>query len=47
MSENAEFDKWWQDWITTVAQSCTVVKHAASGNKPGGDVVPKLGDFTR
>ena len=47
MSENAEFDKWWQDWITTVAQRCTVVEHAASANKPGEDVVPKLDDFTK
>jgi hypothetical protein len=47
MSENAEFDKWWQDWISTVAQSGTVVEHAAFGNKPGDDVVPKLGDFTK
>jgi hypothetical protein len=47
MSENAEFDKWWQDWITTVDQSGTVVEHAASANKPGDDVVPKLDDFTK
>ena len=47
MSENAEFDKWWQDWITTVDQSGTVVKHAASANKPGDDVIPKLDDFTK
>ena len=46
MSENAEFDKWWQDWITTVAQSGTVVEPPASGNRSGDDVVPKLGDFT-
>lgn len=42
MSENAEFDKWWQHWIATVAESWTVVKHPASGNKPGDAVIPKL-----
>ena len=46
MPENVEFDRWWQHWITTVAQTAKVVKHPTSGNKPGDDVVPKLGVFT-
>jgi len=45
--ENEEFDKWWQHWIVTVAQSCTVAERPEFGNKPGDDVVPKPGDFTR
>jgi hypothetical protein len=47
MPENAEFDRWWQHWIATVAQSSVVVKHPASANTPVDDVVPKLGDFTK
>jgi hypothetical protein len=44
--ENEEFDKWWQHWIATVAQSCMVAEHPASGNKLGDDVVPTPGNFT-
>jgi hypothetical protein len=45
--ENEEFDKWWQHWIATTAQSYMVVEPPVSGNKPGDDVVPKPGHFTR
>jgi len=45
--ENEEFDKWWQHWIATVAQSCRLAERPEFGNKPGDDVVPKPGDFTR
>ena len=36
--ENEEFDKWWQRWISTLAQRRSVVKHPAYGNKSGDDV---------
>jgi len=44
--ENDEFDKWWQRWIATVAQSCMGAEHPF-GNKPSDDVVPKPSGFTR
>ena len=47
MPENADFDKWWQHWIATVARISVVVKHPASGNKPGDHVGPKLGVLQR
>jgi hypothetical protein len=43
--ENEEFDKWWQHWIATVAQSCMVAAPPASGNKLGDNVVSELGDY--
>jgi hypothetical protein len=45
--ENDEFDKWWQRWIATVAQSCAVAEHSEFANKPSDDVVPEPSDFTR
>ena len=36
--ENEEFHKWWQHWISTLAQSRIVVKHSASGNKSDEDL---------
>jgi hypothetical protein len=36
--ENEEFDKWWKHWISTLAQSRTVVKHQVSENKSGDDL---------
>lgn len=38
VKENEEFDKWWQHWISTLAQRRIVVKHPAYGNKSGDDV---------
>jgi len=45
--ENDEFEKWWQHWIATAAQSCAVAEHPAFGNKPSDDVVPEPSDFAR
>jgi hypothetical protein len=36
--ETEEFDKWWKHWISTLAQSRTVVKHPVSENKSGDDL---------
>ena len=35
---NEEFNKWWQYWISTLAQNRVIVSHPRPGNKPCADV---------
>jgi hypothetical protein len=39
---NEEFNKWWQYWMSTLAQNRVVVRHLTSGNKPRAYVEPTV-----
>ena len=39
---NEEFNKWWQYWMSTLAQNRVVVRHPTSGNKPRAYVEPTV-----
>jgi hypothetical protein len=36
--ENGEFDKWWQLWISTLAQGRIAIRRPTSGNESGDDL---------